>query len=229
MSKRYDGQKLREWAQIRFPALFTNTLAWAVALALALPMSAANAEIIGNPVPACALLREHAQAGWLASKTGALTLSHYRHPLYVDPSRVIAQVGHIPDMPYLTGIPGRRGCVAISPTFLGTSETRQGREWLWLIGIAGTAHPHAYKSAVEAANDPALRHVAKWFGIGGGIAKRAVLASECQATRWLPGPAPGEFRLIVGDLDGNPYLPTVAQQRAMIEKCRATVADENGP
>lgn len=222
MNKRYSEQDPRErtWSKMPF-ALFTSAPAWGVVLALI----AANtdADIVGNPPQACKLLREHAQAGWLASKTGALTLSKYRRPLYVDPSRVIARVGHIPDMPYLTGIPGRHGCVAVSPTFLGTSETRQGREWLWLVGIAGTAHPHAYKTAVEAANNPALRHVAGWFGFGDGIAKRAVLASECKATRWLTGPALGEFRLIAGDLDGNPYLPTEKEQKKEIEECGATV------
>ncbi|QER45863.1 hypothetical protein F0726_02815 [Acidithiobacillus caldus] len=53
-----------------------------------------------------------------------------------------------------------------------------------------------------------LRRVAGWFGIGGNIAKRAVLASECQATRWLPEPAMKEFQLIAADLEGNHYLPT---------------------
>ncbi|WP_226856553.1 hypothetical protein, partial [Acidithiobacillus caldus] len=199
--------KLQRWASIKEPpAPLTGALAWG--LVLVFITGIANAGIIGSPGKACALLREHAQPGWLASKTMALKLSRYRRPLYVDPSPVIAQVGHIPDLPYLTGIPGKNGCVAVSPTFLGTSETRLDREWLWLIGIAGTAHPHTYQSAVEAANNPVLRRVAGWFGIGGNIAKRAVLASECQATRWLPEPAMKEFQLIAADLEGNHYLPT---------------------
>ncbi|MCE5394680.1 MAG: hypothetical protein JJ693_08865, partial [Acidithiobacillus sp.] len=123
----------------------------------------------------------------------------------MDPRSVIAKTGHIPGVPLLSSIPpgkGSEGCVTFSPAFLGTSMTRTGREWLWLVGIAGTKHKEIYPEAATAANHPVLRRVAEFFGAGGGKTKKAILQSECKASGWLHSPAKveQEFRLIEGDL-----------------------------
>lgn len=191
---------------------------------IALAAGTAHASVIGNPAQACAYLQQHALPGFIASKREAARLSGFRGKLFVDPARVIAHTGHIPGIPLLSSVPGARPCVAISPTLLGTSTARGGRTWLWLVGIAGTRHAHAYREAVTAANSPVLRHVAGWFGLGGGIAKRAVLDSECQATRWLgkPNVAVQQFQMVDPDLSGNRFLPLPARQKQEIVQCSRT-------
>ncbi|WP_308388552.1 hypothetical protein [Acidithiobacillus sp. AMEEHan] len=180
----------------------------------------ASAEIIGDPSKACEYLSTHALEGHEASKTAAKKLSGLHIPLYVDSSKVIAKVGHIPDVPYFSSIPQPGYCVALSPVILNTSVSQAGRTWLWLVAIAGTREKSAYHEAVMAAEHPLLRHVAGWIGMGNGVSKKAVLAAECQASRWMHSPSSlQEFRLIQGDLADNKYLPSIAQMHQKIVKC----------
>jgi len=52
---------------------------------------------------------------------------------------------------------------------------------------------------------------AGWMGVGNGVSKGAVLASECQTSRWLHSSSSlQEFALIQGDLLGSQYLPSIA-------------------
>jgi len=184
-----------------------------------------QASIIGNPKEACRFLALHAVGTIPESANQARKISGFLGGLYVDPRSAIAKTGHIPGVPLLSSIPpgkGSEGCVTLSPTLLGTSMTRTGREWLWLVGIAGTKHKGAYQEAVLAANHPMLRRVAMFFGAGGGKTKKAILQSECKASAWLHSPAKveQEFRLIEGDLAaGKAYLPSNQEQVKEIRKC----------
>ncbi|MBU2795343.1 hypothetical protein HFU75_00970 [Acidithiobacillus sp. VAN18-2] len=89
-----------------------------------------------------------------------------------------------------------------------------------MVAIAGTREKKAYHEAVMAAEHPFLRHVAGWIGMGKGVSKKAVLASECQASHWLHSSSSlQEFSLIQGDLADNKYLPSIAQMHQEIAKC----------
>ncbi len=200
------------------------TLLLTAGLFLAVP-ALSQASIIRNPKEACRFLALHAVGQEPVSANQAQKISGFLGGLYVDPRSAIAKTGHIPKIPLISTIPpgkGSEGCVALSPTFLGTSMTRTGREWLWLVGIAVTKHKEVYQEAATAANHPMLRRVAVFFGAGGGKTKRAILQSECKASGWLHSPAKveQEFRLIEGDLAaGKAYLPSNQEQMKEIRKC----------
>ncbi|WP_369573799.1 hypothetical protein [Acidithiobacillus sp. IBUN Pt1247-S3] len=201
-----------------------------VLLAAILGSSIARASIfIGAPDKGCAYLSRHAisPGAWDTAMKAAIKISQFQGDLYVVSSTAIEKVSHIPDFPNLSSIPkqGDGGqCVAISPSLLARSSRTEGQMWLWLVGIAGTKHKQAYQEAVEAAEHPAIRHIASFFGIGEGLAKQAILSSECQATRWLPQSkkevAKQEFDQLRPVLNSR-WLPAKSAQLKKIEECNA--------
>lgn len=169
---------------------------WPIVLAAVLELSAcvccsnASAHVITSSRDACHWLRTNALP---ASPTNrqifarARRLSGRNVDIYVDRAQVIARVAHIPDAPYLTAIVGRRDqCVAVSPVWL-EPLTASERLWLSLVGIGGLQHRRTYKMMLRAAENPPsglFSGLARWWGRR--TADHAILASEKQATRWLP-------------------------------------------
>jgi len=153
-------------------------------------ISSASAHVITSSEKACHWL--HKNSLQLSSRNReifaeARQLSGSDANMYLDRSSVISRVAHIPDAPYLTAIVGKQAqCVAISPVWFDPLTTPE-RLWLTLVGIAGLQHRHTYKMMLHAAENPPtglFSGIARWWGRR--TADHAILASEKQATQWLP-------------------------------------------
>jgi hypothetical protein len=172
-----------------------NVWKWLLALAAVLGLSAgircpnASAHVIASSQEACHWLRTHSLQMSSANRkifAQARQLSGSSADIYLDSAKVISQVAHIPDAPYLTAIAGRRDqCVAVSPVWLD-SLTASERLWLTLVGIGGLRHRRTYRMMLRAAENPPsglFSGMARWWGRR--TADHAILASERQATQWL--------------------------------------------
>lgn len=200
-----------------------------ILLSLALSASGiAQAHILAASPEAC---------GWLAHETQRPTASEHRvfaeaqrqsgitAPVYLDPSKAILRVAHIPYAPYLTAIAGRRQqCVAVSPAWLRPLRSPHEQRWLVEVALAGLRHRHTYRLMVRAAEHPPtglFSGLATWWGRH--KADRAILASERQAARWVGTNRSYALAALkqlaqLPSFRGQKWLPSIPAQEQVVRK-----------
>ena len=207
---------------------------WPLVLVAVLGLSAGmgsttvSAHVILSSRSACHWLRRNAvqpSPGTRRIFAQARRLSGTKTSIYLDRSKTIAHVAHIPDAPYLTAIVGREArCVAVSPVWLDPLTTAE-RLWLTLVGIGGLEHPHTYKMMLHAAENPPFglfSGLARWWGRR--TADRAILASEKQATLWLRKDNPKAAYAALERLQRLPdfatdhWLPKISAQKRAVQQ-----------
>ena len=207
---------------------------WPVALAAVLSLIAgiccsnASAHVITSSQEACHWLRTHSLQTSSANQgifAKARQLSGSNARIYLDRAKVISRVAYIPDAPYLTAIAGKQAqCVAVSPVWLNPLTISE-RLWLVLVGIGGLQHRHTYKMMLHAAENPPsglFSGIARWWGRR--TADHAILASEKQATQWLPTHHRNAADADLGQLQKLPnfardhWLPQFSAQKRAIQQ-----------